>query len=204
MVLTITTTNANKDLNPEQILQEDPIAAVEAENANILHRGYEPLPQEPEVEESDYIESLDLIDQGYCPLNENDDQSDAFNYYIRNPESKHNSSGSSSDLSPQPIDNAKVAGPSCPKVQINEELELEESFSVMHLFEGAEPSDTRIQMNEKKVEEVKKIMLEISLPISYFPDWASELPEEEWKNFILRKLHLKRKENIIDVKEDSE
>ncbi|KAK9870245.1 hypothetical protein WA026_006332 [Henosepilachna vigintioctopunctata] len=50
-----------------------------------------------------------------------------------------------------------------------------------------------IEMNSAKVEEVKQVMVNITLPPSAIPEWAAKVPEEEWKEYLFNKLHIKHK-----------
>ncbi|XP_066140968.1 male-enhanced antigen 1 isoform X2 [Euwallacea fornicatus] len=50
------------------------------------------------------------------------------------------------------------------------------------------PKEVDIEMGDKKVDLVKQVMSTIQLPSDTFPDWARNIPEEEWKNYLLQKL----------------
>ncbi|XP_050501335.1 uncharacterized protein LOC126881233 [Diabrotica virgifera virgifera] len=45
-----------------------------------------------------------------------------------------------------------------------------------------------IEMDSKKVDEVKQAMSNIVLPPSAIPDWAADIPEEEWKQQLIKRL----------------
>lgn len=50
------------------------------------------------------------------------------------------------------------------------------------------PTPTDIEMDSKKVDEVKQVMSTITLPPSSIPDWASNISEEEWKQQLTKRL----------------
>lgn len=45
-----------------------------------------------------------------------------------------------------------------------------------------------IEMDSNKVDAVKKAMVNITLPPSSIPEWANNIPEEEWKATLLNKI----------------
>lgn len=45
-----------------------------------------------------------------------------------------------------------------------------------------------IEMDSSKVDAVKRAMVNITLPASAFPDWANNVPEEEWKATLLNRI----------------
>ncbi|XP_044750027.1 male-enhanced antigen 1 [Coccinella septempunctata] len=168
-------TNPIARTDADQLFPEDPIAVFEAESANILQGGYEPLPQEPECEPYEFQNNIDDLDEGYCPLQGNDHKMDTFYYYIKNP---------------QPPQSRVDDTISPPRKKFPQPIISKNPPTSSELPPG--PSGSKINLDDEKVEEVKKIMVNINLPSSYFPEWASEVPEEQWKDFILQRLHLKK------------
>ncbi|XP_045479931.1 male-enhanced antigen 1 [Harmonia axyridis] len=174
-------TNPIVQADVDKIFGEDPIAAFEAESADILHGGYEPLPQEPECSEDLPARSteFDDIDKGYCPLRDDERNIDTFYYYITHPQP------------PTPRDD-----PTLPLPRKSFPLPVISRTSAYDDY--ASSSSSNINMDDKKCEEVKKIMVNINLPTSCIPEWAADVPEEQWKDFILQRLHLKKSTNFID------
>lgn len=52
-----------------------------------------------------------------------------------------------------------------------------------------------IEMDSTKVDAVKKAMVNIKLPSTSIPEWASSVPEEEWKALLLNRIQAFSKEN---------
>lgn len=56
---------------------------------------------------------------------------------------------------------------------------------------STQPSD--IEMDNQKVDEVKQAMVNITLPPTSIPEWASKIPEEDWKRELMERIdRLKR------------
>nr|CAI5837053.1 unnamed protein product [Callosobruchus analis] len=62
---------------------------------------------------------------------------------------------------------------------------IEETL-VKEVWSAPPPKD--IEMDSKKVDEVKKAMANITLPPGGIPEWAESIPEEEWKQYLLKRL----------------
>ena len=56
-------------------------------------------------------------------------------------------------------------------------------------------SQADIQMDGDKVNEVKQAMANFTLPATSFPDWAKNVPEEQWKNHLMERLERMNKNN---------
>lgn len=63
-----------------------------------------------------------------------------------------------------------------------------EEVLVNEVWSGPPPKAVDIEMDSKKVDEVKQAMTNITLPPSSIPEWAANVPEEEWKNQLLKRL----------------
>ncbi|KAJ8913490.1 hypothetical protein NQ315_013870 [Exocentrus adspersus] len=68
-----------------------------------------------------------------------------------------------------------------PITSVEEEL-------VKEVWSAPLPKTVDIEMDSRKVDEVKQVMMNITLPSSSIPDWATNIPEEEWKNQLLKRL----------------
>ncbi|KAF7287851.1 uncharacterized protein LOC143204778 [Rhynchophorus ferrugineus] len=53
------------------------------------------------------------------------------------------------------------------------------------------PIEVDIDMTQKKIDLVKEVMLNVQLPNESIPDWAKNVPEQEWKEHLLKKLNKK-------------
>lgn len=62
-----------------------------------------------------------------------------------------------------------------------------EDTLIREVWSESTPKD--IIMDKNKVDEVKQAMLNFSLPASSIPDWASHIPEAQWKEKLMDKLH---------------
>lgn len=49
-----------------------------------------------------------------------------------------------------------------------------------------------IQMDSDKINEVKKAMLNFTLPAGNIPEWAKHIPEDQWKDNLLHKISNKK------------
>ncbi|CAG9865132.1 unnamed protein product [Phyllotreta striolata] len=63
-----------------------------------------------------------------------------------------------------------------------------ETTLVMELWSRPAPDACDIQMDNEKVQQVKNAMLNVTLPASAIPDWAANVPEEEWKSQLMKRL----------------
>lgn len=63
-----------------------------------------------------------------------------------------------------------------------------ESSIVKEVWDGPAPEVCDIKMDNQRVLEVKQAMLNITLPESAIPDWATNIPEEEWKLQLMKRL----------------
>jgi len=50
------------------------------------------------------------------------------------------------------------------------------------------PKEVDIEMTDKKIDLVKQVMLNIQLPSDAFPAWAQNIPEDQWKDHLLKRL----------------
>ncbi|KAF2883982.1 hypothetical protein ILUMI_22180 [Ignelater luminosus] len=64
-----------------------------------------------------------------------------------------------------------------------------ENQLVGEVWSGPSPSAVDIKMDSNKVDEVKQVMANITLPPSSIPEWANNIPEEQWKQHLLSRLH---------------
>ncbi|XP_056647850.1 uncharacterized protein LOC130452537 [Diorhabda sublineata] len=70
-----------------------------------------------------------------------------------------------------------------------------ESILVKEVWSESSTKVCDIEMDNKKVDEVKQLMLNITLPPSAIPDWAAKIPEEDWKSHLMSRLE-KTKNNL--------
>lgn len=61
-----------------------------------------------------------------------------------------------------------------------------EDTLVREVWSGAPPQD--IAMDSSKVDEVKQMMANVTLPPSSIPEWARNIPEEAWKETLLNRI----------------
>lgn len=74
-----------------------------------------------------------------------------------------------------------------PQIVPAEEIILKEVWS------GPPPKTSDIEMDSEKVDEVKQAMANITLPSTAIPEWAMNIPEEDWKQELLERIEkLKR------------
>lgn len=63
-----------------------------------------------------------------------------------------------------------------------------ESTLLKEVWSGSSAKVCDIEMDNEKVDEVKQLMLNITLPPSAIPDWAANIPEDEWKSHLMNRL----------------
>uniref|UniRef100_V5I947 Male-enhanced antigen 1 n=1 Tax=Anoplophora glabripennis TaxID=217634 RepID=V5I947_ANOGL len=63
-----------------------------------------------------------------------------------------------------------------------------EEVIVKEVWSGPPPKSVDIEMDSKRVDEVKQVMMNVTLPQSSIPEWAANIPEEEWKNQLMKRL----------------
>lgn len=68
-----------------------------------------------------------------------------------------------------------------------------ENALLKEVWEETQSKD--IEMDSDKVRAVKDAMLNFTLPASSIPEWASNIPEQEWKDHMLEKIQAKTKQS---------
>lgn len=63
-----------------------------------------------------------------------------------------------------------------------------ESQLTQEVWSEPTPSAVDIEMDSNKVDQVKQAMANITLPSSSIPDWANNIPEDQWKQHLFDKL----------------
>ncbi|XP_072380848.1 uncharacterized protein [Diabrotica undecimpunctata] len=63
-----------------------------------------------------------------------------------------------------------------------------ETALLKEVWSASSSKSCDIEMDSKKVDEVKQAMSNIVLPPSAIPDWAADIPEEEWKQQLIKRL----------------
>ncbi|KAF5299621.1 hypothetical protein FQA39_LY11536 [Lamprigera yunnana] len=53
-----------------------------------------------------------------------------------------------------------------------------------------------IKMDSVKVNEVKEAMANVTLPLSAIPDWATNIPDDEWKQHLYKRLQGLQKSTV--------
>ena len=66
-------------------------------------------------------------------------------------------------------------------------LENERCAELREVWSGSSNGDS-IEMGSEWVEEVRAAMANFALPLSAVPDWASAVPEEQWKQQLLDRI----------------
>jgi hypothetical protein len=66
-------------------------------------------------------------------------------------------------------------------------FENERHAELKELWSGSSDGNT-IEMGTEQAEQVKAAMANFALPASAIPDWASEVPEEQWKQQLLDRI----------------
>lgn len=66
-------------------------------------------------------------------------------------------------------------------------LENERHAELREVWSGSSNGDS-IEMGSERAEEVKAAMANFALPLSAIPDWASAVPEEQWKQQLLDRI----------------
>ncbi|XP_044258631.1 uncharacterized protein LOC123007410 [Tribolium madens] len=64
---------------------------------------------------------------------------------------------------------------------------MEETL-VKEVWTGPAPKAVDIEMDSNKVNEVKQAMINFALPPSSIPEWANNIPEEQWKQQLINRL----------------
>lgn len=73
-------------------------------------------------------------------------------------------------------------------------VNVEDSL-VQDVWSNSAVSQADIQMDGDKVNEVKQAMANFTLPATSFPDWAKNIPEEQWKDHLMERLERINKNN---------
>lgn len=68
-----------------------------------------------------------------------------------------------------------------------------ENVLVGEVWSGATPESSDIEMNSQKVDEVKQAMASFTLPSTSIPEWASKIPEEDWKQELMERIEQLKK-----------
>lgn len=67
-------------------------------------------------------------------------------------------------------------------------FENERRAELKEVWSGSSNGDS-IEMGSERAEEVRAAMANFALPLSAVPDWASAVPEEQWKQQLLDQIH---------------
>ncbi|RZC40778.1 hypothetical protein BDFB_010265 [Asbolus verrucosus] len=68
-----------------------------------------------------------------------------------------------------------------------------EDALVKEVWMGPAPKAVDIEMDNNKVDEVKQAMMNFTLPPSSIPEWANNIPEEQWKQQLISRLQYLQK-----------
>ncbi|XP_018334915.1 uncharacterized protein LOC108743817 [Agrilus planipennis] len=63
-----------------------------------------------------------------------------------------------------------------------------ESDVIRAVWSEPPKGDAGIDLDSNKIDEVKRAMLNITLPQSAIPEWAKTVPEDQWKEHLLNKI----------------
>lgn len=66
-------------------------------------------------------------------------------------------------------------------------FENERHAELREVWSGSSNADS-IEMGSERAEEVRAAMANFALPVSAIPDWASAVPEEQWKQQLLDRI----------------
>lgn len=66
-------------------------------------------------------------------------------------------------------------------------FENERHAELKEVWSGSSNGDS-IEMGSERAEEVRAAMANFALPLSAIPDWASAVPEEQWKQQLLDRI----------------
>lgn len=129
----------------------------------------------------------DSTDNNLSPNNEivhgtdTDTEEEADNYEGYQPLPMNAEEAVSEESDPEEDAAAATAGPQdLPPIVTMEETLLKEVWT------GGASKD--IEMDSSRVDAVKRAMVNITLPASSIPEWANNVPEEEWKAALLSKI----------------
>ncbi|KAL3265431.1 hypothetical protein HHI36_009635 [Cryptolaemus montrouzieri] len=164
-------TNPVDPTEPDNQTEDEIIAAILGDNLDVpeevyIQHGYELLPQEPELPEY-FSQNNEVIRR----MNEEDEN---FFCPVRS---------KPSDLSI--FDDAPPCGNPSPQMMPAPDDIVREVWS--------DSNSSDIEMDSEKVKEVKQVMVNITLPASAIPEWAANVPEEQWKEYLFNKLHIRQK-----------
>ncbi|KAB0794944.1 hypothetical protein PPYR_11783 [Photinus pyralis] len=70
------------------------------------------------------------------------------------------------------------------------------SALVREVWATPSPSTVDIKMDSEKVDEVKQVMANVLLPSSSIPEWANNIPEDQWKEHLYKRLQGLQKSTI--------
>lgn len=65
-----------------------------------------------------------------------------------------------------------------------------ENSLIKEVWTGSCPQSVDIEMDSQKIDEVKRAMVNITLPSSSIPEWATKIAEEDWKDVLME--HIER------------
>ncbi|XP_050297975.1 male-enhanced antigen 1 [Anthonomus grandis grandis] len=113
---------------------------------------------------------------GYVPLAQNPNDAEPLDEL---------SASEDEEMNLQELDSSPTSGPSgsIPEVRPASAALVEEVWT------NSPPRESDIEMSEKKINLVKQVMLNIQLPTDSIPSWANDIPEEEWKDHLLKRLN---------------
>ncbi|XP_023020019.2 uncharacterized protein [Leptinotarsa decemlineata] len=63
-----------------------------------------------------------------------------------------------------------------------------EEILVKEVWSGPPPESSSIEMDSSRIDEVKQAMVNITLPPGAIPEWATSIPEEDWKQQLYKRL----------------
>lgn len=112
----------------------------------------------------------------YMPLSQN--PTDAEPFYGSNNDSDDE------NISPE-TDMAEATGVS--SIPLSDLPDIQGTL-VGEVWSEPAPKEVDIELTEKKIDLVKQVMLNVQLPSEAIPDWAKDIPEEDWKTHLMERL----------------
>lgn len=141
--------------------------------------------------------SNDCASNNVTPNNEmatgadSDTDDDANNYEGYQPLPGNAEDACSEEESDEDVEATTVASATPPAKDLPDIVPIEQTL-LKEVWKGGVSKD--IEMDSNKVDAVKRAMVNITLPPGSIPEWASNVPEEEWKATLLSRIqHFNKK-----------
>lgn len=114
-----------------------------------------------------------------------EDEENMYNGYEPLPTNDTGINDVDSDDSISPADNSEET--STPTNDLPPIVPIENDL-VKEVWSAPAPKEVDIEMDANRVQQVKQVMQNIVLPSTSIPEWATSIPEDEWKQQLMERL----------------